>query len=74
VLIEFFQGGDRHIDIVFFEAEQAGGVVHQHVGVQHEQLGFGDGFSRHGGLGRRGEVENAFILPQAAGRLSSEKK
>ena len=29
----------RQVDVVLLEAEQAGRVVHQHVGVEHEQLG-----------------------------------
>src|SRR5574340_1554297 len=47
VVVELLQRGDRHIDVVFFETKQARGVVHQHVGVKDEQLGLGDGFSRH---------------------------
>src|SRR3569623_764136 len=46
VLVEFLQRGDRHIDVMLFEAVQAGGVVHQHVGIQYEQLGQSRGFSR----------------------------
>ena len=29
------------VDVVLLEAEQAGGIVHQHIGVEHEQLGIG---------------------------------
>ena len=47
VLVEFFQSGDGDVDVVLFEAEQAGGVVHQHVGVEDEELGRDGSFSRH---------------------------
>jgi hypothetical protein len=39
--VELLEGEDRQIDVVFLESEQAGGIVHQHVGVEHEQLGRG---------------------------------
>ncbi len=39
VVVELFQRHHRQIDVVFLEAEQRGRVVHQHVGVEHEQLG-----------------------------------
>jgi hypothetical protein len=65
-MVEFFQRGDRHVDVVLLEAEQAGGVVHQHVGVQNEQLGLGGGFSRHG-LNR-----DVLILHQADGMEMGE--
>ena len=29
----------RQEDVVLLEAEQAGRIVHEHVGVEHEQLG-----------------------------------
>ena len=45
VAVELFQHDHRQEDVVFLEAEQAHRVVHEHVGVQHEQLG------RAGGLG-----------------------
>ena len=37
VAIEFFQHDHWQEDIVFLEAEQAHRIVHQHIGVQHEQ-------------------------------------
>jgi hypothetical protein len=40
--VEFFQRHHRHVDVVLLEAEEAQGVVHQHIGVEHEQLGGGD--------------------------------
>jgi hypothetical protein len=39
VVVQFFQRDHRQEDVVFLEAEQRHRVVHQHVGVQHEQLG-----------------------------------
>ncbi len=41
VVVELLEGGHRHVDVVFLEAEQAGGIVHQHVGVEHEELDVG---------------------------------
>ena len=41
VVVEFLQRRHRQIDVVLLEAEQAGRIVHQHVGVEHEQLGAG---------------------------------
>ena len=38
VVVEFFERHHRQIDVVFLEAEQRRRVVHQHVGVEHEQL------------------------------------
>jgi hypothetical protein len=38
VVVEFFERHHRQIDVVFLEAEEAGGVVHEHVGVEHEEL------------------------------------
>jgi hypothetical protein len=54
VVVEFFQGGDRHEDVVLLEAEQAGRVVHQHVGVEDEKLGLGGRFAGHGQQGSTG--------------------
>ena len=39
VAVEFLQRHDRQEHVVLLEAEQAGGIVHQHVGVEHEQFG-----------------------------------
>ena len=39
MVVQLFQRDHRQVDIVFFEAEQRGRVMHQHVGVQHEQFG-----------------------------------
>ena len=36
--VELLQRRHRDVDVVFLEAEQARGIVHQHVGVEHEQL------------------------------------
>ncbi len=41
VAVEFLERGHRNVDIVFLEAEQAGRIVHQHVGVEHEELDAG---------------------------------
>ena len=70
VLVEFLQRGDRHVDVVLLEAEQTGRIVHQHIGVQHEQLGVGRGFSRHGfsGLSSGGwGVDSSYIRRKSAG-------
>ena len=39
VAVELLQHDHRQEDVVLLEAEQAHRVVHQHVGVEHEQLG-----------------------------------
>jgi hypothetical protein len=39
VAVELLERDHRQVDVVLFEAEQRGRVVHQHVGVEHEQLG-----------------------------------
>ncbi len=39
VAVEFFEHDHRQEDVVFLKAEQAHGVVQQHVGVEHEQAG-----------------------------------
>ena len=39
VVVELLEREDRQIDVVLLEPEQARGVVHQHVRVEHEQLG-----------------------------------
>jgi len=44
VLVELLQRRDRQEEVVLVEAEQARRIVHQDVGVQHEQL-FQLGFS-----------------------------
>ena len=36
--VELLERHHRQIDVVFLETEQTGGIVHQHVGVQHEEL------------------------------------
>ena len=41
VVVEFFQRHDGQEDIVLLEAEQTARVVHQHVGVEDEDLGNG---------------------------------
>jgi hypothetical protein len=37
-MIEFFQNDHRDKDIMFFEAENGGRVMHQHVGIQDKQF------------------------------------
>ena len=39
--VELFQGHHRHVDVVLLEAEEAQGVMHQNIGVEHEELGRG---------------------------------
>ena len=52
VVVQFFQRHDRHVDVVLLEAEQAGRVVHQDIGVEHEELGRG-GFRDGAACGHR---------------------
>jgi hypothetical protein len=52
VAVQFLQRDHRQEDVVFLEAEQAHRVVHQHVGVEHEELGR-TYVTRLAGLGRR---------------------
>ena len=35
VVVQFLQHKHRQVDIMFFKAEQAGRIVHQHIGVQY---------------------------------------
>ena len=62
VIVELLENRDRHVEIVFLEAEEAGGVVHQHIGVEHEKLG--------GGGRKTGDVRSGLTLnhepPEAA--------
>src|SRR5512134_3987201 len=39
VVVELLQRADRQVDVVLFEPEQARGVVHQDIRVEHEELG-----------------------------------
>ena len=39
VTVEFFQHDHRQKDVVLFKPEQTHGVVHQHIGVEHEEFG-----------------------------------
>ncbi len=39
VVIQLLQRHDGHVDVVLLEAVQTDGIVHQHVGVEDEQLG-----------------------------------
>ena len=77
VVVQFLQGHDGEEDVVFLETVQAAGVVHQHVGVEHEILvavvflaadwrGI-EGFSR--GLGETHRVSRNRGLPGMAGHL-----
>jgi hypothetical protein len=38
MIVQFLQGHHRDEDVVFLEAEKATGIVHQHVGVEDENL------------------------------------
>ena len=38
VVVQLFQRDHRQEHVVLLEAEEGGGIVHQHVGIQHEQL------------------------------------
>ncbi|MPN59595.1 hypothetical protein SDC9_207316 [bioreactor metagenome] len=50
VVVEFLQRHDRHVDVVLFETVEAGGVVHQDIGVEHEQFGLRCGSAAAGRL------------------------
>ena len=41
VIVQLFERSHRQIQVVFLEAEQTGGVVHQDISVEHEKLGGG---------------------------------
>ena len=56
VVVELFEREDRQVDVVLFEAEQARRVVHQDVGVEHEELA-GGRVSRLGGLAGGEEMQ-----------------
>ena len=38
VVVELLEREDREVDVVLLEPEEARGIVHQHVGVEHEEL------------------------------------
>jgi hypothetical protein len=59
VRVELLEGGDRQVEVVLLEAEQARRVVHQHVGVEHEQL-LHFGLARRAGLGHGGGIRSRF--------------
>jgi len=40
VVIEFFKGHHWQEDVVLLESKKTGGVMHQHIGIEHK--GFGD--------------------------------
>ena len=52
VVVELLEREDRQVDVVFLEPEQARRVVHQHVGVEHEQLRRGAEAGGRAGLAR----------------------
>ena len=56
VVVELLEREDWQVEIVLFEAIKAGGVVHQHVGIEHKELGKG-GLAGLGDL--RGETKFA---------------
>ena len=39
VAVELFEHDHGQVDVVFFKAEQTHRIVHQHIGVEHKQLG-----------------------------------
>ena len=51
MVIELLQSRHRYVDVVLLEAEQARGVVHEHVGVEHEQLDCDSGMGGEGSGG-----------------------
>ena len=75
MVVELFEGADRQVDVVLLEAEQARRVVHQHVRVEHEQLGDADlllaagFFLDQGGGGGRGFGQLAADVVCAAGTV-----
>jgi hypothetical protein len=48
VLVELLERGDRQVEVVLVEAEQARRIVHQHVGIEDEEL-LDLGFARRTG-------------------------
>src|SRR5207248_4199861 len=38
IVIELFERKDREIDVMFLEPEEARRIMHQNVGIEHEQL------------------------------------
>jgi hypothetical protein len=57
-LVELLERPDRQVDVVLLEAVEARRIVHQHVRVEHEELGERflaglAGLLRHGGVGGR---------------------
>ena len=55
VVVQLLERGHGQEDVVLLEAEQTGRVVHQHVGVQHEQLGVGVQLGDLGGFAHQGQ-------------------
>ncbi len=50
VVVELLEREDRQVDVVLLEPEEARGVVHQHVGVEHEELAGRDEAGGRAGL------------------------
>ena len=69
VVVELLEGEDRQVDVVLLEAEQARRVVHQHVGVEHEQLAGGERGGWPGRTGRRDLADLRATRVRGAGRV-----
>jgi hypothetical protein len=71
VAVELLERDHRQEHVVFLEAEQAHRVVHQHVGVQHEELGRAAvlGLAGRLGLHRRGGVARRLARGHGLRRL-----
>ena len=69
VVVELLERDHRQVDVVLLEAEQARRVVHQHVGVEHEQRGRARGRAACAGRAGGAAVAGAGAAP--ASRRSS---
>jgi len=56
VAVELLERKHRQEDVVLFKTVEAGGIVHQHVGVEHEELGESGGLAGLGDVGGETKV------------------
>jgi hypothetical protein len=71
VVVEFLERDDRQEDVVLGEAEQARRVVHQHVGVEHEQLAVSSQKGHEGRGGKAEQERRAVVADRHAGKAGT---
>ena len=77
VVVQLFQRDHGQVDVMLLEAEQRGRIVHQHVGIQHEQLGLAQlvGHAAGGRLGTGfGALGSGFRFLGHGGSLAGDAR